>query len=88
MQLASRLKPISEYGLSVFITQAIRVGGGVRSRLRSYKSLVFQNASSCRLSAPPPNWTNRLGTNVNNSVLKGMITSQRFRGQPWFILIE
>ena len=45
--------------------QTFQNSGGVRSRLRSYKLLLFQNASSCRPSAPPMTWADRSRTSVN-----------------------
>ena len=39
----------------------------MRSRLRSYKLLLSQNASSCRPSAPPPTWVDRIEASVNGN---------------------
>ena len=44
--------------------QTFQNSGGVRSRLRSYKLHLFQNASSCRPSAPPLSWDGMFGSSA------------------------
>ena len=48
-------------------TPAAQVSGRMRSRLRSHKYRLFQNASSCRPSVLPLNWADGREANVNSN---------------------
>ena len=48
--------------------QAAQVSGEARSRLRSYKLQLFQNASSCRPSASPMTWADGFDNGMNSSI--------------------